>query len=181
MLALVFAPDTDHKKRMTLARDLVHELRTRKWRGRPDKIDEDKLFPLSLLSRTRRGYLLTVGRQMNGCFAAGWYDACAVMMRQLLETTIIEAFEAKKLESKIKNASGDFFQLSDLIKAALGEASWNLSRNAKQALPALRDVGHVSAHSRRFTAQKSDIEKISQHCRIAIEEFLHIAGLLNGS
>jgi len=115
---------------------------------------------------------------MNGCFEFGWYDACAVMMRRLLETAIIEAFEAKKLDNKIKDSKGEFLQLTALIAAALSEAAWNLSRNTKQALPRLRDVGHKSAHSRRFTAQKSDIEKVQPDCRVALEEFLHLAGLV---
>lgn len=103
------------------------------------------------------------------------------MMRRLLETVMIEAFEAHKLDSKIKNAQGEFIQLSDLISAAISETAWNLSRNAKKALPQLRDVGHISAHSRRFTAQKPDIERIMPQCRVALEEFLHLAGLLDGS
>jgi hypothetical protein len=115
---------------------------------------------------------------MNGCFTSAWYDACAVMMRRLLETTIIEAFEANKLDAKVKNAQGEFFQLTDLISAALAEPTWNLTRNTKQALPRLRDVGHISAHSRRYTAQLSDITKVSDSARIAIEEFLHLAALL---
>jgi hypothetical protein len=110
--------------------------------------------------------------------AQGWYDAAAVMMRRLLETAIIEAFEAHHIDGKIKNAQGDFFQLSDLVGAALAETTWNLSRNTKKSLPNLRDVGHISAHSRRYTAQKGDIGKISQDARIAIEEFLHLAGLI---
>jgi hypothetical protein len=147
-------------------------------RSTPVENVTDNLFPLSLLAKTRRGYLITIGRQMNGCFESGWYDACAVMMRRLLETAIIEAFEAKQLDGRIKTQQGDFIQLTALIAAALSETAWNLSRNTKQALPYLRDIGHISAHSRRFTAQKGDIEKVQPHCRIAVEEFLHLAGLL---
>jgi hypothetical protein len=180
MVEVVFAADTEYKRRVALSRELIHELKTKKWHSdRQSNISEDEgLFPLSLIAKTRRGYLTTVCRQMNGCFSSGWYDAAAVMMRRLLETSIIEAFEAYHLDAKIKNAQGDFFQLSDLVGAALSETTWNLSRNTKKALPNLRDVGHISAHSRRYTAQRSDITKISQDCRIAIEEFLHLSGLL---
>jgi hypothetical protein len=180
MMHLTFAADTDRKRRVAVARELVHELRTRKWQSRAPVTEAENVFPLSLLVKTRLGYLITIGRQMNGCFESAWYDACAVMMRRLLETVIIEAFEAKGIDTKIKNAQGDFFQLTDLIKAALSETAWNLSRNTKKALPQLRDVGHISAHSRRFTAQKSDIEKVQAHCRVAVEEFLHLAGKLDG-
>jgi hypothetical protein len=179
MVQLVFAADTDYRRRTELSRNLTHELRTKKWRSVPVQSGEEEgLFPLSLIAKTRRGYLLSVCRQMNGCFTSGWFDAAAVMMRRLLETSIIEAFEAHNLEGKIKNTQGDFFQLSDLIGAALSETLWNLSRNTKKALPNLRDVGHISAHSRRYTAQKPDIVRISQDARLAIEEFLHLAGLI---
>lgn len=180
MVALVFAPSTDFRRRVELERNLLHELRTKKWKSTQSNpvSGEDGLFPLSLIAKTRRGYLMTVCRQMNGCFVSGWYDAAAVMMRRLLETSIIEAFEAHYLDGKIKNPQGDFLQLSDLIGVALAEKKWNLSRNTKKALPNLRDVGHISAHSRRYTAQKDDIVKISQDARIAIEEFLHLASLI---
>jgi hypothetical protein len=144
----------------------------------PDENKDQVIFPMSHLEKTRRGYLITTGRQVNGCFKSGWYDACAVMMRRLLETAIIEAFEAKKLDGKIKTSQGEFVQLTALITAAVSEPSWNLSRKTKQALPQLRDVGHVSAHSRRFTAQKGDIEKVQAEFRVAVEEFLHLAELL---
>lgn len=178
MMQLTFAPDTDVRKRVSVARELAHELQTTKWKSTPVETIADNIFPLSLLAKTGRGYLIAVGRQMNGCFESGWYDACAVMMRRLLETAVIEAFEAKKLDNKIKDSQGEFFQLTALIAAALAEKTWNLSRNTKQALPRLRDVGHKSAHSRRFTAQKSDIEKVQPDCRVAVEEFLHLAGLV---
>jgi hypothetical protein len=57
------------------------------------------------------------------------------MMRRLLETSIIEAFEADHMDDKVKNAQGDFFQLSDLVGVALAKTSWNLSRNTKKRCP----------------------------------------------
>jgi hypothetical protein len=178
MMQLTFASETDAKKRVLAVRELTHELRTKKWRVAPSENVTDSIFPLNLLTKTRRGYLIAIGREMNGCFESGWYNACAVMMRRLLETSIIEAFEAHHLEGQIKNPQGEFFQLTALIATALAETAWNLSRNTKQALPNLRDIGHTSAHARRFTAQKSDIERVQPHCRIALEEFLHLAGHL---
>jgi len=68
--------------------------------------------------------------------------------------------------------------LSALISKALAEPSLNLSRNAKKALPGLRDLGHMSAHGRYFTAQKGDVDAAQVGCRVVVEEFLHHAGLL---
>ena len=114
---------------------------------------------------------------MNGCFAQGWYDACAVMMRRLIEIAIIEAFEHMGLTTKIQDRNGDYLQLSDLITKALGEPAIRLSRNAKKYLPQLRDVGHMSAHGRTFHARREDVERVQLGCRVVVEEFLHHAGL----
>jgi hypothetical protein len=57
------------------------------------------------------------------------------MMRRLLETSIIEAYEKKGIAENIKGKDGNYFQLTKLIDSALNEAKMPLSRNAKQMLP----------------------------------------------
>jgi len=178
MIERVFAAMTTAAAREEAARDLLFSLRTT-WRSaNPAPREDDGLFPLSILSQAGRGYLISVGRQMNGCFSQAWYDASAVMMRRLLEISLIEAFEAKGIAAKIKDAAGNYLQLSELISRALNEGSWALSRNCKKALPSLRDAGHNSAHGRYYHARREDIEGLRPDCRIVIEEFLHHAGLL---
>jgi hypothetical protein len=113
----------------------------------------------------------------NGCYASQWYDACAVMMRRLLEAVIIEAFEAKGLAAKVKDGKGDFFQLAPLINAALAEPAWNLSRTVKKELPDLRDLGHKSAHGRHYLTKKLYVDELKTPFRDALEAFLHEAGL----
>lgn len=97
--------------------------------------------------------------QINGTYANAWYDACAVMIRRLIETLIIEVFEQHGIANKIKTPTGDFFYLSELIPRTLSEGKWNLGRNAKKALPRLKSVGDRSAHNRRFNATHDDIDK----------------------
>ena len=173
----VFAAGTHKKHRASAFQELVYNLRTT-WRSTAIPREDEGIFPLSLLSQTNRGYLSTIGRQMNGSYTSGWYDAASTMMRRLLEAAIIEAFEAKNVTPKIKNHAGDYLQLTDLIKKALAEPSWSLSRNSKRALPRLRDLGHMSSHGRYFTAQKSDVDAVRQDFRVALEELLRHAELL---
>ncbi len=180
MIENCFSVDAAPRERLESKRGLVFALSTT-WRSTPPagtSRGDDELFPLVLLEQAKRGYLVAIGRQMNGCFTAGWYDASAVMMRRLLETSIIEAFEGRGIAAKIKNTSGDFVQLTELIDKALAEDSWNLSRNTRKVAASLRDLGHMSAHGRYFHAQKSDVEKSRAGCRVAIEEFLRLSGLL---
>lgn len=127
--------------------------------------------------RGSRGYIESIVNQINGCYERGWFDACAVMIRRLIETLIIEAFERNGIASRIKGPSGDFFYLKDLINATLSEESWNLSRNTRLALPRLKDVGDKSAHSRRFIAHRPDIDKLIDDIRIVSQELIYLAGL----
>jgi hypothetical protein len=184
LIERVFLPDTKLKDRLGASRELALSLRTT-WKqstpaGQPGAAQPPPtaLFPLTILTETKRGYLLKIGRQMNGCHESGWLDACAVMMRRLIELSIIEAFEGKGIANKVQDADGNFVQLSDLITAALSEPKFGLSRNTKTALPQLRDIGHRSAHGRYYTARPEDIERVRDGCRVVVEEFLHHAGLL---
>jgi len=127
--------------------------------------------------RGTRGYIERVTNQINGCYEKGWFDGCAVMMRRLIETLIIECFEEHKIADKIKNPNGDFVYLADLIDKTLQEQGWNLGRNTKQALPRLKSVGDKSAHSRRYNAHREDIDKVSTDFRDVCQELLSIAGL----
>ncbi|MGA7831884.1 MAG: hypothetical protein WCA21_13065 [Terracidiphilus sp.] len=125
--------------------------------------------------RNTRGYIEAVSNQINGAYENGWYDACAVMMRRLLETLIIECFEKHNLTAKIKNPAGDFLYLRDLIDRCLQEPSWNLSRNCKQAMPKLKDVGDKSAHSRRYNAHRGDIDPLLRDVRLVVQELIYLA------
>jgi len=134
------------------------------------------VLPHAMIKNTR-GYLERVVFQINGSYENGWFDACAVMMRRLLETLIVEVFECFKIDYKIKNTTGDFLYLSDLISALLAESSWNLGRNAKQALPRLKAIGDQSAHSRRFIAHREDIDKLLPDFRTVVQELLFLSRL----
>jgi hypothetical protein len=133
---------------------------------------------MTSLVRGTRGYIEKIANQINGTYENGWYDACAVMLRRLIGTLIIEAFEHHGIAHKIQNStSGDFFFLRDLVNATLSEATWNLGRNTRQALPKLKDIGDKSAHSRRFTAQRGDIQPLLSDIRTVVQELVYLASL----
>lgn len=134
------------------------------------------ILPFTLVRGTR-GYLERLVHQINGTYINGWYDACAVMIRRLIETLIIEVYECHNLTQNIKSPSGDFLYLSDLISNILKESAWTLGRNTRQSLPKLKDIGDKSAHSRRFNAIRNDIDKISNDLRIITQEFIYLAQL----
>lgn len=135
-----------------------------------------QVLPASL-ARGTRGYIERIVNQINGTYEKGWFDACAVMIRRLIETLIIEVFENAQISTKIKNKDGDFLFLNDLIDKVISESKWNLGRGTKTSLRKLKNIGDKSAHSRRFNARRWDIDKIVDGLRITSEELIYIASL----
>lgn len=179
MIETIFAAGSKAGDRASALRDLRFEMTT-KWKDTPAAISvniDGGVIPLEILTLTNRSYLVTIGRQVNACYATGCFDAAAVMMRRLLETSIVEAFEGKGIDDQIKDDQGQFFQLSKLIDKAMSE-KWNLPKNVKKELGELRDLGHRAAHSRYTLTRKADIDKHLGVYREAVEAFLHLSGLL---
>ncbi len=137
---------------------------------------DQPVLPNSLFRGTR-GYIEKVVHQINRSYSSTCFDACAVMIRRLIETLIIEAFEHHGRSNRIQDANGDYFYLERLISVTLSETKWNLGRNTKSALQKLKKIGDLSAHSRRYNAHRQYIDDIIIDLRTASEELLYIAGL----
>jgi hypothetical protein len=136
----------------------------------------EQVLPLSVVEGTRRQYLVQVVTQANGCYEHQWYDACSVMIRRLVETLIIEVYEAKGDADEIKK-DGDFLLLNGLIDHILKKTAWGLQRETKTTLPLLKSLGDRSAHSRRYLAKKQDIDKVTHGLRVVAEDLILLAGL----
>jgi hypothetical protein len=132
---------------------------------------------MTSLVRGTRSYIIVIANQINGSYENGWYDACAVMIRRLIETLIIETFEHHSIANQIKGPTGDFLYLRDLIAKTLEQTVWNPSRNLKTALPKLKDVGDKSAHNRYFVAKRGDIQPLIGDIRTVVQELLFQSGL----
>jgi hypothetical protein len=132
---------------------------------------------MKALTRDTRSYITAIANQINGAYQNGWYDACAVMIRRLIETLLIETFEKHNAAGRIKGPTGDYMFLRDLIAVTLSESAWNPSRNLKSALPKLKDIGDKSAHNRFFIAKRGDIQPLIGDIRSVVEELLFQSGL----
>jgi len=133
------------------------------------------ILPHALFKNTR-GYIEKVVFQVNATYTATCYDACAVMIRRLVEMLIIEAYEHGNRDSEVKDSSGNYLMLEGLTSAMLND-SWNLSRTTKMTLKKLKQFGDLSAHSRRYNAQRQYVDDVVIHLRVVIEELLYLAGL----
>jgi hypothetical protein len=108
--------------------------------------------------------------EINRCHNACCYNGCAALMRRLVESLIIEAFEAYGLEGNIRGSGGEYLELKALIGKAVAEPKLKLSRNTKNALPNLKLLGDLSAHSRKHFTLAGDLEKWHSDARITLQE-----------
>lgn len=115
------------------------------------------------------GVYRRVLEEANKCFEQECYNACAAMLRRLIESLIIEAFEAHGIEDKIK-LDGEYQQLNSLIGKAAAEPELRLGRNTAKALPQLKFFGDLSLHGRRNLVRKDDLDRLHAQTRVAIEE-----------
>lgn len=138
----------------------------------------NSLFPQSIFLNTR-GYLSDFGKEACSSYDFGLYNSCLFMLRKITETLIIELYESKGIQSKIRNANGDNLQLSELIKKVTNEPTWKLTKIVKENLPKIKLLADSSIHSKRFSAKKPDIDNIKTNVRITFEELVSIIDYKN--
>jgi hypothetical protein len=141
---------------------------------------DQPVVPHSLFT-TAGGFLQKVAFQVNACYLATAYDGCAVMMRKLVESLIIDCFERHNIADKIKHkGTDDYVMLRDLVKAFLAETAWQgVGRNVKSGLDKLKDLkgtGDLSAHTRFYTARREYIDELKTDLRVVVERLLYLSG-----
>lgn len=164
------------QKALGLAKDIQHDIQRITGTAKvPASTDlADALVPATIVESTRP-YIIHTVRQLNGNFAAGWYDGAIVMARKLVETLIIEAFERRNLLDKITTPNGDILQLDDLVKRLLSERTWKIGRTSARALQTAKWLADQAAHSRRFSAHRKDVEAIAPGLRAIVQELVYLA------
>jgi hypothetical protein len=134
------------------------------------------VLPQDLVNGSRL-YIERMFVQINGSYDLGFYDACAVLIRRLLESLIIEIFIKKSIPDEIK-AGGVFLGLENLIIKVTGRADIPLGRNSKRTMNAIKLLGDTAAHDRTYITQKADIDDHKQDIRRLIQELLGLAGIV---
>src|SRR5438128_7223730 len=119
----------------------------------------DSVLPRELFQSTR-GYIEKVVFQLNASYAQGLFDCCAVMCRRVLETLLIEVYEAAARADEVKDSDGHFQMFAGLLSFFEKDHNFNPSRNALKGLRDFKILGDLSAHNRRFNARKDDIDRV---------------------
>lgn len=120
--------------------------------------------------KNARKYIQEIARQINGTHQTQCYDACAVMMRRLIEILIIDAYEAKGARAKILDGNGNYLIGQDLIGAITSGATFKLSRTASKDLKQIKEVGDKAAHDLKYITKSIDIDDIKYKFRQLVTE-----------
>ena len=116
--------------------------------------------------------------QINVAYDYGLYDACAVMVRRLMESLIIEVFIYNKIANEIKINGKFFFDLDGLIKKITNHNKIHLGRNTPKYLIKIKELGDTAAHDRVYITQQPDIDDLKLEIRKVIQELLLLAGII---
>lgn len=126
----------------------------------------------------KRQYLDKLIRQINNTYGNHCYDACAVLMRRVLEVLLVLSYQNLGIDNEIRDATGNgYLMLDRIISNAKNNTILNLSR-IKTELDALRKVGNYSAHNITYIAGKKDIDDIKLSYRVLLEELYNKAGII---
>lgn len=155
--------------RSTLDRDFAEYLIA------PAAPPSDSVVPRELVGGTR-GYIERVVHQVNASYDLSLFDCCAVMARRLLETLLLEVFEAHGVQNHAKGGDGHYMMFSGLL-SVLKTSDIEVGRGATKGLQDFKRLGDQSAHNRRFNARRNDIDRVRDGLRLAVEELVHLAKL----
>lgn len=142
--------------------------------ARPPKVAH-VLLPEAQTGGTRR-YLERIALQLNGSYESGFYDGCGVMMRRMVETLLISAFESSGHGAAIKSG-GDYQGLGEIIGTASSGRFIKLARGTGKVLERIKSVGDTAAHHPSYTTVQNDIDELSHEFRKVVSELMTLAGI----
>lgn len=128
------------------------------------------------LFRNTRGYLEKLVYQINVSYNNSCYDACALLIRKLVELLIEDIYESQGRVNEIINSKNNqLYGLGQLISKLMSDSHWKLNRHVEEGLNLIKIQGDKSAHNRRYNARKADIDKVQPFLRDLAEELLYLA------
>lgn len=134
----------------------------------------DHIIPASDFEGTR-SYLESIVHQVNGTYQFQFFDACIVMCRRLVEILLIEAFEQTGKGGVIRDSSGNYQALSDIIAAAKSGHHIRLGRTTGKDLDQIKEAGDAGAHSRTYITKPHDIDDLKLKLRRVVSELAELA------
>ncbi|MCL2143663.1 MAG: hypothetical protein FWH44_05355 [Methanomassiliicoccaceae archaeon] len=122
----------------------------------------------------RRDGLDKMIKQINSSYRDGSFDACALVMRRLLEAVIILAFQSNGIEDEIRD--GGHLRYEDIVRKAAESGVLALSKKGID-IAAVSKIGDYSGKGATYTFGANDINAVRVGYRNAMEALYDLAKL----
>jgi hypothetical protein len=123
-----------------------------------------------------RSYLERMVWEINGSYEIGFYDACAVLCRRMMESLIVEIYIHQGREAEIKH-NNQFLVLENLIGRVQADPKITLSRGVPKTMADIKGLGDTAAHNRVYITNQVDIDDLKSKFRAMIKELLVQSGI----
>jgi hypothetical protein len=135
---------------------------------------DSHILPAGLFDNTRPS-LEALVIQINGAYQHGFYDACAVMCRRLLECLLLLAFESSAKGEVIRDASGEYRAFAEIVRLASSSRHIRLARGAAAVMGKMDYIGELAAHHPTYITRRKDIDEQRLGFGRVISELAHLA------
>lgn len=140
-----------------------------------DIMTENSILPETLYLNTR-GFIEKLAKQINASYEHNLADACAVLMRRLLEILLIMGYQNKQKQSEIQDGVS-YRNLVSIIDYTISNKTLSLQKDTHEVLHDFRELGNFSAHGLNYNCRKEEIRKVARKFRFAVEDMLYASGL----
>jgi histidine kinase/DNA gyrase B/HSP90-like ATPase len=144
----------------------------------PGSEPADAPFLLPDVVRGAPSYIVRILPQINGCWERGWYEACSVMIRRLVETLISHLYEQRGWKADLLDPkTRERYGLQRMVDKVCGDARLGFDRRAADGLKHLKELGDVSAHDFRIAVKRGDLQAVREALRFTTERLLFESGV----
>ena len=123
-------------------------------------VSDDSLLPEVLFDEAKRRYLKKIVQQINSSYENNLFDACALLMRRLLEILSYSLISKPVDRRSDQRSRRGVRNLNTLINKAMSRKEIGLSAPIKKNIDQFRKLGNLSCTRITYNCRKDDIRTI---------------------
>lgn len=141
--------------------------------SRPEPASAKDVYLASDIFDKMPEYITRLLPQLNGAFDFEWHESCAMLLRRLAETLVIELYVRRGWEVDVRDpASNEFLMLKSLIQKLNGDSRLHIERRTIDGLERIKDLGNTAAHDFRIRIRRSDLNRLQTAARLSFERLV---------
>jgi hypothetical protein len=121
-------------------------------------------------------YICRLVPQINGCHEREWFEACAMVVRRLVETLLITLYDKKGWKGDLTYPNGDLFGLKKIINVVSTDTRLGLDNKTlnglTEILKDLKNLGDTAAHDYRVKTRRQDLAAAQKPLRFTCERLI---------